>query len=57
MKKISLAAGLALAAGFAHAQSSVTLYGLVDAGLVYVNNQSGHANVESVTGQIGRAHV
>ncbi|NWK42794.1 porin [Ralstonia pickettii] len=57
MKKISLAAGLALAAGFAHAQSSVTLYGLVDAGLVYVNNQSGHANVESVTGPTSGSRV
>jgi predicted porin len=42
---------LPLLAGAAHAQSSVTLYGFVDAGLVYVNNQSGHSNVETITGQ------
>ena len=29
----------------AHAQSSVTLYGVVDDSLAYVNNQQGHSNV------------
>ncbi|MFX1695471.1 porin [Paraburkholderia sp. A1RO-5L] len=40
MKKISIAvaAGAAFAASAAHAQSSVTLYGLVDAGIAYTNN-------------------
>jgi predicted porin len=38
-------------AGAAHAQTSVTLYGIVDSGLVYINNQSGHANLETITGQ------
>jgi general bacterial porin, GBP family len=28
----------------AHAQSSVTLYGLIDTGLVYTNNQTGHSS-------------
>ena len=52
MKKTRIALlALPLLAGAAHAQSSVTLYGFVDAGLVYVNNQSGHSNVETITGQ------
>ncbi|ABE34702.1 outer membrane porin, OmpC family [Paraburkholderia xenovorans LB400] len=40
VKKISaaVAAFVALAAASAHAQSSVTLYGLIDAGLMYTNN-------------------
>ncbi|SMF98243.1 Outer membrane protein (porin) [Burkholderia singularis] len=28
----------------AHAQSSVTLYGLIDTGIVYTNNQNGHSS-------------
>jgi predicted porin len=52
MKKTSVALlTLPLLAGAAHAQSSVTLYGFLDAGLVYVNNQSGHANVQMINGQ------
>ena len=34
----SVAAAMALGASCAHAQSSVTLYGLIDAGLMYTNN-------------------
>lgn len=41
---LALPAGLLLAAG-AHAQSSVTLYGIVDAGIAYVHN------AQSATGQ------
>ena len=42
-----LAAAMLLAAGVpvaAHAQSNVTLYGSMDAGVAYVNNQGGSAN-------------
>jgi predicted porin len=46
MKKSSLA--LALAGAFfamsAHAQSSVTLYGVIDTGLTYSSNQQGHSS-------------
>jgi predicted porin len=52
MKKTTLALMmLPFVASAAHAQSSVTLYGFVDEGLVYVNNQSGHSNLETITGQ------
>lgn len=37
-KKVLTAATLAVFASAAHAQSSVTLYGLIDAGISYVNN-------------------
>jgi general bacterial porin, GBP family len=41
MKKLLVPAALLLAwAGSAHAQSSVTLYGLIDAGIMYTNNVS-----------------
>ena len=39
------AAVAALACAPAFAQSSVTLYGAVDDGVAYVNNQRGHSNV------------
>jgi predicted porin len=32
-----------------HAQSSVALYGLIDTGLIYTNNQLGHSNWQEVT--------
>jgi general bacterial porin, GBP family len=45
MKKSLLAAALTgVFALSAHAQSSVTLYGVLDTGLVYSNNQGGHSN-------------
>ena len=33
------ATAIVTVAGVAHAQSSITLYGLIDAGLTYTNNQ------------------
>jgi len=39
-------------ASAAHAQSSVTLYGLVDAGITYTNNQNGHSNWEQLSGTL-----
>jgi predicted porin len=43
MKKLiaSFAVVPALSAGVAHAQSSVTLYGVIDTALVYANNSGG----------------
>jgi GBP family porin len=50
MKKSLLAAALFGAFTMsAHAQSSVTLYGLIDTGLVYTNNQFGHSNWQEVS--------
>lgn len=48
---LSLAA-TALLCSTAHAQSTVTLYGIIDSGLLYVNNQNGAANTETTTGKL-----
>lgn len=53
MKKIVLAAVSAGALGVgtqAHAQSSVTLYGIIDEGLNYTNSVRGHSNWELQSG-------
>jgi GBP family porin len=53
MKKTLLVGALAGAfATMAHAQSSVTLYGLIDAGITYTNNQHGSHNFQQSTGSV-----
>ncbi len=53
MKKSLLAvAALSTFAGSAYAQSSVTLYGIVDEGLLYTNNQAGHKLYETTAGNV-----
>jgi GBP family porin len=53
MKKFvlsSLSLALIGAAGAAHAQSSVTLYGLIDTGLAYTSNSGGSSNFQQASG-------
>src|ERR1700753_491441 len=51
-KAVMLAALTGAFATAAHAQSSVTLYGLIDAGITYTNNQRDHSNVQETSGSI-----
>jgi predicted porin len=44
LRKVLFTAGATLVAAPAFAQSSVTLYGVVDDAFVYANNQKGHSN-------------
>ncbi|MFC0397885.1 porin [Paraburkholderia rhizosphaerae] len=56
MKKMTV--GLAVAgafAGHAHAQSSITLYGIIDEGISYTNNQAGHSTWQQTDGAINTA--
>lgn len=41
----AVAASLMVGAAAAHADGSVTLYGMVDSAVTYVNNQNGHSNL------------
>jgi GBP family porin len=53
MKKTLLLVSLSGAfATVAHAQSSVTLYGLIDAGITYTNNVKGHSNWQETSGAV-----
>src|ERR1700684_1507257 len=57
MKKTLIAASLMGAFAItAHAQSSVTLYGTLDAGLVYSNNQGGHSNWQQGSGSVSNTY-
>ncbi len=51
-KKIAGAVALATLGMTAHAQSSVTLYGLLDTGIAYTNNQSGKSAWQESSGLI-----
>ncbi|MGF6775323.1 porin [Paraburkholderia sp. GAS334] len=57
MKKTLIVAGILGAfAATAEAQSSVTLYGTLDAGLVYTNNQAGHSNWQQGSGSVSNTY-
>lgn len=43
---------LAACPSHAFAQTAVTLYGIIDSGLIYVNNQNGASNVETTSGKL-----
>ncbi|CAG4888904.1 porin [Paraburkholderia saeva] len=57
MKKTLIVAGILGAfAASAEAQSSVTLYGTLDAGLIYTNNQAGHSNWQQGSGSVSNTY-
>ncbi|CAN7791390.1 porin [Caballeronia sp. LjRoot34] len=57
MKKILIIAGVMGASAMsAHAQSSVTLYGSLDAGIVYANNVVGHSDWLQGSGAVSKTY-
>jgi predicted porin len=55
VKKVCISAALVVATGMAHAQSAVTLYGIVDTGLEYYNHAAGggsFAGMPTLTGEV-----
>jgi len=58
MKKSLFVASMmgAFIAPAVYAQSSVTLYGTLDAGLVYTNNQRGHNNFQQASGSVSNTY-
>lgn len=55
MKKICVSAALIVAAGLTHAQSAITLYGIVDTGVEYYDHAAGggsFAGMPSLTGEV-----
>jgi predicted porin len=53
MKKVMAVVACGAMAGVAHAQSSVTLYGVVDEGFQYTNNQGGASSYAMSQGGLG----
>jgi general bacterial porin, GBP family len=56
MCALAMGAGTAGYAGAAQAQSSVTLYGIIDAGLIYTDNQKGHSAIQATSGNVTGSH-
>ena len=54
-KTLVVAAVSASFAVAAHAQSSVTLYGVIDAGITYTSNVNGHANWQQTSGGVDQS--
>lgn len=51
-KSLVVLASLSALSTVAHAQSSVTLYGLIDVGITYANNAAGHSQYQMTSGNI-----